>query len=383
MRIRFSNVLLILFVLLLSGLALYASQVFIATPINDLGTGTYLGFQGGLYQNGTNLVPTDHNSDGKLYTDEITPLNAQGNPDSNGEVILLSMGMSNALIEFSTFEAQAAGSKLVNHDTLTVWDGAQSGQDACYWFPAEGSPVCSPSTQNEYDRIIDGLTSSGLSNLQVQALWVDNANGRVHPDNRGCQPQGTLCVPLCDPALRDCVNTDNKTNALNEEEEFGEALRAAKTRFPNLKLAFFSGRVFGGYAVGGEDDADPEPFAYESGFAVKWLIQAQINQISTGVVDPVAGDLSYEHAPWIAWGPYFWADGPNPRSDGLTWCFGQTTSPCNGEFDFSAGGLHLNPTGATKAANLMMGFFTTSPYTTPWFNAPKNPPAGGKQGSGH
>jgi len=369
---------------MLSGLGVYAAQSFVATPLNDLGTKTYLGFEGGLYQNGTNTVPAAHNSDGMLFTNEIVPLDANGNPDkTDGKVVLLSLGMSNALIEFGTFESVADDSKLVNHKTLVIWNGAQSGQDACYWFPANGSPACSPSTQNEYDRIISGLDAANLSEMQVQAIWVDNANGRVHSENRGCQPQGTLCVSLCNSTVKGCANTDTKTNALNEEEEFAETLRAAKQRFPNLKLAFFSGRVYGGYAVGGEDDADPEPFAYESGFAVKWLIQAQDNQAATGVVDPVAGDVSYQHSPWVAWGPYFWADGATPRSDGLVWCFGQKGAPCNGEFDFSSGGLHLNPTGANKAANLMMNYFTTAPYTAPWFGAAGNPPSGGGHGGGH
>ena len=33
-----------------------------ATPLNDLGSGTYLGFAGGLYENGTNQPPADHGS---------------------------------------------------------------------------------------------------------------------------------------------------------------------------------------------------------------------------------------------------------------------------------------------------------------------------------
>ena len=34
--------------------------LFSAVPINDLGTATYLGFEGGLYPGGTNVPPADH-----------------------------------------------------------------------------------------------------------------------------------------------------------------------------------------------------------------------------------------------------------------------------------------------------------------------------------
>lgn len=375
MRFRISTVILLALILGFACIAVYSSQAFIATPISDLGKRTYLGFEGGLYELGANTVPLDHSTSGRKLTGEIVPLDASGNSDkSNGRVILLSIGMSNAMIEFLGLENLAAASTSVNQTTLGLWNGAESDQDACYWFPAYGSPVCNPKIQNEYDRISQGLSAAGFSNLQVQALWVDNANGRVHSENRGCQPQGTLCVSLCDPSTPGCVNSETKTNALNEEEEFGETLRAAKTRFPNLKLAFFSGRVYGGYAPNPVADADPEPFAYETGFAIKWLIQAQVNQIRTGVIDPVAGDLSFPVAPWVAWGPYFWADGGIRRSDGLAWCFGQTSSPCNGEFDFNSGGLHLNAAGSQKAGSLLLNYFATSPYTLRWFNAPSPSP---------
>jgi hypothetical protein len=67
---------------------------------------------------------------------------------------------------------------------------------------------------------------------------------------------------------------------------------------------------------------NPEPYAYDSGLAVKWLIEAQIRQMQTpdGHIDDRAGNLNYHTvAPWLAWGPYLWADGLNPRSDGLVW----------------------------------------------------------------
>jgi uncharacterized protein YjdB len=337
-------------------------------PLMDMTpSDNYLNFSGGLYENSSDTVPSDHDADGKSFAAQIQPLDTNGNPSASGMIVFVSFGMSNAQIEFNSFVTITQGNSQVNHSTLHISNGASSEQDACYWFPAEGAPSCNSQFENEYDRISGDLSSSGLSANQVQVAWIDNANGRVHPENRGCVPFGTLCNPLCDPTTTGCVNNENTTNAFNEEEEFGETLRAAKTRFPNLKLIFFSSRVYGGYA--NSDAADPEPFAYETGYGIKWLIQAQINQVATGAVDPVAGDLSYANAPWIAWSAYFWADGDTPRSDGLVWCNGQTGPPCNGEQDFGSDGLHLTATGGDKAANLLLNYLLTSPYTKSWFAA--------------
>ena len=120
-----------------------------------------------------------------------------------------------------------------------------------------------------------------------------------------------------------------------------------------------------GYA---DTEHSPEPYAYEYGYAVKWLIQAQIVQARTGTIDPVTGDLNYANGTvaWTAWGPYLWAHGATPRSDGLAWCNGQTGQPCDGEVDYWSDGTHPNDQGSAKAANLLMDFFLGSPYT-PWF----------------
>jgi len=94
---------------------------------------------------------------------------------------------------------------------------------------------------------------------------------------------------------------------------------------------------------------------------MKWLIQAQIDQMANGgtIVNDRAGDLNYNTAvPWIGWGPYLWADGVNPRSDGLSWL----------STDFEDR-VHLGPSGVEKAASLLLTLFKTSPQARCWFLA--------------
>ena len=117
---------------------------------------------------------------------------------------------------------------------------------------------------------------------------------------------------------------------------------------------FLHSRIYAGYAEGGS--LNPEPFAYEYGFAIKWFVNAQIAQIRSGVIDPVAGDLRYHVAPWIGWGPYFWASGKSPRQDGLTWI----------PSDYKQDLTHPSASGTSKVAHLMLQFYLDSPYS-PWF----------------
>ena len=73
---------------------------FAATPLNDLGAGTYLGFEGGLYENGTNQPPADHLSVGLARKALVRPLDTNGSPSATGKIVLLSIGMSNTTQEF-------------------------------------------------------------------------------------------------------------------------------------------------------------------------------------------------------------------------------------------------------------------------------------------
>ena len=306
------------------------AQSFVAKPLTDLGAGKYKGFQGGLYENGSNEIPRDHAADGLALAAQVKPI--------RGKFVLLAVGMSNATIEFRTFENLAASDSHVNHATMAVLNGAQGAMTACFWRFATENPVQSGCRAphpipNQYDRIRDELLKpAGLGEDQVEVIWLKNAD-----------PRPGVALPASD------------ADAYVYERELGEMARAARARYPNLKLMFISSRVYAGYAA---VPLNPEPYAYEYGFSVKWAIQAQIDQARGGKVDPIAGDLDYKRgvAPWIARGPYLWADGTAARSDGLTWL----------PSEFQGDGTHPNKEGVEKVAHTLLDFFTNSPYA-PWF----------------
>lgn len=350
-----------------SVIAKRASIEFSAVPLPELGTRTYKGFEGGLYAGGKNSTPLAHAAEGRKLAEEIQPLDSNGQHDSRGKIVLTSIGMSNAADEFGLFLRQARMGEGVSK-SVVILNGGFGGITTCDWIAPFGAPPCSRRTENQFDRVRDRILGpAGVTERQVQAVWIKEANGG--PGVHGCganrfQP----CRPLCDSSESGCRNDPESTEALRFEAQLGQVLRAAKVRWPNLKLAFISSRIYAGYSKG---PVNPEPFAYEYGFSVKWLIEAQIRQAQSHTPDPVAGDLGYTKGvvPWVDWGPYLWADADNLRPDGPAWCDGQEQAPCNGEMDFQQDGLHPNVKGQLKVASLLMHFFQTSPFTENWFSA--------------
>jgi hypothetical protein len=129
--------------------------------------------------------------------------------------------------------------------------------------------------------------------------------------------------------------------------------RNLKTNFPNIRIAYFSSRIRAYVSPRG---LSPEPTAYETGFAVRWAIASQIGG---------APDLGLNVAPWMSWGPYLWADGLVPRSDGLTYA----CSDLESDFTHPAAGASL------KVAHQLRNFFATDPTAAPWFlKAASGPP---------
>ena len=115
----------------------------VAVPLNDLGAGTYLGFEGGLFPGGSNEIPENHAEEGIDRGSLVTPRNTAGLPDPNGKIVLLSIGMSNTEQEYCgqeitdgvscsdwTFVGQSIDDIAVDHDSLVFIDGAQGGHPA-------------------------------------------------------------------------------------------------------------------------------------------------------------------------------------------------------------------------------------------------------------
>ena len=85
------------------------------SPINDLGTGYFRSFQGGLYPNGFNNRPDTHNDAGLDFATKIVPLDTAGNYNpTTGKIVLLSVGMSNCSQEFQEFICNRRGLRLCN-----------------------------------------------------------------------------------------------------------------------------------------------------------------------------------------------------------------------------------------------------------------------------
>jgi hypothetical protein len=290
-------------------------------PLTDLKDGFYQGFPGGLYS-GENQIPAAHATAGLALSATIEPLNAAGSATPQGKIGMLSIGMSNTHLEFERFVGDLA-SQGNRHPKLVVANAAQPGQDA--------AAMADPSGPYWTQHLPSVLQQNGLTPAQVQVAWLKQAVARPSQPF----PQHALSMKR---NLRDIVQT-------------------LHANFPNLKLCYLSSRTYGGYA---SIALSPEPFAYESGFAVKWLIEDQIQgHPSLAFNGPSA------RAPWLAWGPYLWADGTAFRSDGLKYA-------CN---DFSADGTHPASGTQQKVSRLLMSFFESQSTTVPWFlsSAPSCP----------
>jgi len=277
------------------------------TPLSDLRNHSYQGYQGGLYPAGSDQRPLAHTMRGEMLARNVAPRDAQGTPSSGGKVVFLAIGMSNA-----SAEAQAlislASTDPVRDRHVAIVNGAEGGMDA--------AAISSPSS-TYWPYVDQQLHKARVTGAQVQAVWLKEAIS--HPV--GGFPSATQQL----------------------EQYYEQIVSILGQRFPNLRLVYVSSRIYAGYA--GTDGPNPEPYAYQSGFAVKWLVAKSISQDAT------------QKVPWVNWGPYLWADGMRPRSDGLTW-------QCS---DFMTDGTHPSTSGANKVASRILNMLHTDPTAKTWY----------------
>jgi hypothetical protein len=296
----------------------------VSRPLPDLGAAEYVrmdgqatGYLGGLYPDGSNVPPPAHAAAGLEAAAQIVPLSADGDPDPiAGRIVMISVGMSNTRIEFQAFIDLGYRDPDIN-PFLTIVNASQGGQTADLWV----DPVAS--TWVEVDA---RLRQAGVTPMQVQVVWVKQT-----------LPHGG----------------DFPGKARRLQAALGDIVRNLKARYPNVRIVFLSSRTRSYlYDIG----ISPEPTAFETGFAVRWLIEDQINGDPSLNFDPGKGEVV---APFLAWGPYLWIDGMNPRSDALVWTPEDLIQDCT----------HPSPSGEVKVANLLMSFFKTDRLATGWFLA--------------
>jgi len=290
----------------------------------DLGTGTYLGAEGGLYLDGSNVMPASHDSDGVKFAQAIQPMDGNGKPDPNGKYVLLVIGESCGRDTFLQFVQDAQADPSLNSH-LVIVGAAMPGAAASSWAGA---------TFGGWNSILNFLLpQNGVTAKQVVAVWVSTTDDQIH----GVFPADMVQL----------------------QSEYESIAQNLHSLFPKLTLAFYTSRFYAGF--GNPGISSPEPYAYESGFAVRGMIEDQLNGLPSMNYNGTIGPIK---APWVAWGSYDWANGMNARSDGFAWSC-QDFAPNDGEHN-------SQPQGSEKDANLLLNFFRSNDATTPWFLAPGN-----------
>jgi hypothetical protein len=288
-----------------------------STPLTHLADG-YQGEAGGLYPDGRNAPSPDHYGLGIERAAEIVPRGPDGAPDADGKIGFISLGLSNTNFEFQVFMHLVSECDALN-PALVLVNGAQSRKSA---------EIMETLKSNYWPTIDRRVRQENLTNEQVQIVWLKSA-----------LKQPAAAFPAEAKRLQRClVNT----------------MHILTARYPNLQLVYLSSRAYGGYS---EIPLNPEPHAYESAFAIKWLIADQMAGDPELNCDPARGPV---RCPWLCWGPYLWADGVRPRDDGLTY----------EREDMIWDGVHPSPRGREKIAGLLFDFMVTDQTTMSWFLRP-------------
>jgi hypothetical protein len=295
----------------------------VSIPLIDLGSQPYTrmdgqstSYTGGLYPDSSNQPPADHLEAALQFASQVTPLDQDGKPDPvNGQIVMISVGMSNTTHEFIHFIDLAHKNRQAVNPKLNIINGALGGQTAERWVDPNA---------RTWELVDAELKHRKVTPQQVQIVWVKQTHTLG-----GDFPQ--------------------KAQALQVDLE--AIARNLKVRYPNIKLAYYSSRTRSYMYWRG---LSPEPNAFETGFSVKWMIEKQINGDPALNYDPQRGEAV---APILLWGPYLWADGGNPRSDGLVWLAEDMERDCT----------HPSQQGSSKVAEMLFHFFSTDETARSWF----------------
>ena len=288
-------------------------------PLNTLGVQKFHGFVGGLYPEGENEPTEQMTAALTRISREIRPLNASGQPSTDGKIVIAGIGASVCRQVFAQLETLTPADN--RSPTVVFANCALGGQDV--------NKIADPA-ERYWNQAQATLADRGVTPAQVQVVWYQSDNLRDARDDFPGRPQRL-------------------------KESLIKQMQLLKQHFPNVRLCYHSARHTTAFMPNGEGKAKhAEPRPYHVGWAVKWLIEEQASG---------RADLAFEGpmatAPLIAWATYFWTAGDKPREDGYRWT----------RDDVVKDGVHLSPTAQQRVANELVTFFTTDPYAKTWFQA--------------
>lgn len=296
-------------------------------PLTDLGAGFYGDIQGGLYPGGVSSRPYIHEQKGVEISQTILPLDSLINVNyTAGEVLFIGMGGSNASNAFNMFI-----------DTMKEYD----------W---PGTNPC----MNVKGLFYGGKDLHDMVDTTSTFYW-DELQGRLF--NRGDKWEQVQIAWMLEQSELDTNDVDYYIDYV--ADQYTVLLQRMLDTMPNLKLVYLTGFHYTGYTHPDHQLYNylVEPKGYWGNLAIKEVIARQING------DP---ELAFEgpdkKAPYVTWGPYFWADGTNPRGgDYLTW-------PCEDyRDDDTGGGFHLEESGKYKEAKMLIDYFYADTVAAAWY----------------
>lgn len=285
-------------------------------PLNDLGTGSFQGYQGGLYPGGKNNPSGTYANDLLSTSNSIVPIDVLGNSaPTNGYIVFISLGGSTGGKNMTALIDKTKDNPLTN-SRLKLMNGNQPAQRATL------SGIADPN--NIYWAHVSQILSGHKSSFkQVQLVYLETDDGVT-----------TSKFP-------------DRPNIIKGKIE--ACMRTMLKKFPNLKLVYLLGRTR--TFSNTKTPWNTEPAPYEFGWACKWAIEDQINGVP-GTEYKGANKV----APMATWGFYQWADSLPRTTDKFYWRFSETKD-----------GLHANEAGQDTLSKRFQNFLLTDPYANIWY----------------
>jgi len=244
-------------------------------PLNDPTTFFYEGTSSGLYPWGNSLIFNDYRANYITSSKAIKAMNQYGVVKKSGKVVILGLGGSNPSKMYESMKTSILAQYPFGKSLVMV-NGAIGGKD----LPDILNPDASYWTT--VGRLLD---SANVTPTQVQVIY---------------------CIQ------EDFVNQDTTfARALAIKESYLLLLDVIRLKYPNCKMFLVGDRGYNDYATLAKYW---EPTGYLNGWAAKFLVQEYVDGL-------------LPQYPFVNWLDYYWANGTEPRWDGLTYNFSDFLSP--------------------------------------------------------